>query len=114
MIRRPPRSTLFPYTTLFRSWMIIVAAQIPAALLWSVAFNSVRLYVQNRLYQQSLEMYLSPKLVKKFSTEKTLLKPGAHKQVLTALFSDIADFSSISEGMDSDELAHLMNHYFDT
>src|SRR5438552_12890040 len=22
MIRRPPRSTLFPYTTLFRSWMI--------------------------------------------------------------------------------------------
>src|SRR5688572_32265400 len=23
MIRRPPRSTLFPYTTLFRSWMTI-------------------------------------------------------------------------------------------
>src|SRR5258708_11925483 len=23
MIRRPPRSTLFPYTTLFRSWAII-------------------------------------------------------------------------------------------
>src|SRR5258708_27249744 len=22
MIRRPPRSTLFPYTTLFRSWMM--------------------------------------------------------------------------------------------
>src|SRR5258707_4082720 len=22
MIRRPPRSTLFPYTTLFRSWML--------------------------------------------------------------------------------------------
>src|SRR2546428_3779571 len=25
MIRRPPRSTLFPYTTLFRSWAIGVA-----------------------------------------------------------------------------------------
>src|SRR5260370_27256164 len=23
MIRRPPRSTLFPYTTLFRSWFIV-------------------------------------------------------------------------------------------
>src|SRR3712207_6894665 len=23
MIRRPPRSTLFPYTTLFRSWLLI-------------------------------------------------------------------------------------------
>src|SRR3712207_3162077 len=26
MIRRPPRSTLFPYTTLFRSWMNIQGA----------------------------------------------------------------------------------------
>src|SRR2546422_7655087 len=25
MIRRPPRSTLFPYTTLFRSWPVICA-----------------------------------------------------------------------------------------
>src|SRR3712207_7150222 len=23
MIRRPPRSTLFPYTTLFRSWFVL-------------------------------------------------------------------------------------------
>src|SRR2546430_9703119 len=23
MIRRPPRSTLFPYTTLFRSWIVV-------------------------------------------------------------------------------------------
>src|SRR5688572_31357729 len=26
MIRRPPRSTLFPYTTLFRSMLIVLAA----------------------------------------------------------------------------------------
>src|SRR3712207_8472477 len=29
MIRRPPRSTLFPYTTLFRSLLRLVAAQRP-------------------------------------------------------------------------------------
>src|SRR2546426_9672267 len=28
MIRRPPRSTLFPYTTLFRSHQLIVCAQL--------------------------------------------------------------------------------------
>src|SRR2546421_7851143 len=32
MIRRPPRSTLFPYTTLFRSLAPFVAALIVAAL----------------------------------------------------------------------------------
>src|SRR6266536_5941967 len=26
MIRRPPRSTLFPYTTLFRSWLVVSLA----------------------------------------------------------------------------------------
>src|SRR2546422_6947702 len=30
MIRRPPRSTLFPYTTLFRSFAVIVAATNPS------------------------------------------------------------------------------------
>src|SRR5256885_12200343 len=32
MIRRPPRSTLFPYTTLFRSIPVFAAATIPV--LW--------------------------------------------------------------------------------
>src|SRR5438067_7899677 len=27
MIRRPPRSTLFPYTTLFRSWQAVKGAR---------------------------------------------------------------------------------------
>src|SRR5690554_7393117 len=31
MIRRPPRSTLFPYTTLFRSWLTRYAPRFQAA-----------------------------------------------------------------------------------
>src|SRR3712207_8503205 len=33
MIRRPPRSTLFPYTTLFRSWVFGAFALVLAAFL---------------------------------------------------------------------------------
>jgi adenylate cyclase len=105
---------LFIRHRLWFPWVIIVAAQIPLALLWSIVFNSVRLYVQNRLYRQSLEMYLSPKLVQKFSGDRDLLKPGAKKQVVTALFSDIVGFSSVSEGLDSDGLAQFMNNYFES
>ncbi|MEI9963012.1 MAG: adenylate/guanylate cyclase domain-containing protein [Limisphaerales bacterium] len=105
---------LFFQYRLWFSWMIIIAAQLPIALLWSIIFNSVQLYVQNKLFEQSLEMYLSPKLVKKFAANKDLLKPGAKKETLTILFSDIAGFTSISEGMDSDELAKHMNSYFQT
>src|SRR3989454_11660169 len=45
MIRRPPRSTLFPYTTLFRSWINLqldvvrcLWAVLPAAILWGASF----------------------------------------------------------------------------
>src|SRR3712207_8875855 len=31
MIRRPPRSTLFPYTTLFRSWSLTMFLFIPGS-----------------------------------------------------------------------------------
>src|SRR3712207_7256436 len=42
MIRRPPRSTLFPYTTLFRSWQIIgnALAFVLALILFVVLFVS--------------------------------------------------------------------------
>ena len=93
-------------------WML-VAAQLVVATAWSVLFNSVQLYVQKRLYEQTLRVYLPPKLVRKFAGSPELLKPGATKQTLTFLFSDIADFTSISEGMNPDELAEMMNEYFE-
>lgn len=90
----------------------IIAVQAGVAALWSMLFNSIQLYVQKRLYEFTLGLYLSPKLVAKFSSSPALLKPGAEKQLLTLLFSDIADFTKISEKMDSDELAAMMNEYF--
>src|SRR3712207_8104856 len=35
MIRRPPRSTLFPYTTLFRSWGLSFPRARKEAVLWA-------------------------------------------------------------------------------
>src|SRR5260370_2597534 len=40
MIRRPPRSTLFPYTTLFRSPSISSASQTPHSKTSSAVFRS--------------------------------------------------------------------------
>src|SRR5258708_30935495 len=37
MIRRPPRSTLFPYTTLFRSWIVCSSAGSPASTQYPMA-----------------------------------------------------------------------------
>jgi adenylate cyclase len=97
-----------------RLWFpwLIPAAQL--ALIWvlSVAVNSFRLYLERRLYEQTAALYLPPKLVKKFAQHERFRRRGAEKQMLTILFSDIANFTTISEGMDSDALARLMNNYF--
>lgn len=105
---------VFSEFRIWSPWLIVVAAQIPAAMLWSVVFNSVNLYVQKRLMQQSLSMYVSPSRVKQILKNPKILQPGAEKQEVSVLFSDIANFTMMSEGMDSDELAKLMNTYFET
>src|SRR5260370_15708547 len=40
MIRRPPRSTLFPYTTLFRSWTLALAALVP--IVWNMFLDPTK------------------------------------------------------------------------
>jgi adenylate cyclase len=104
---------LFIYKLIWLPWLIPFL-QILFALICAVSLNSIRLYVENRMFVQSLEMYLSPKLVKKFAADKDrkLLKPGANNEKLTILFSDIEKFTSITEGMDPDELCQVMNEYF--
>jgi len=104
---------LFSRKLIWFPWLIVVL-QIGVALSWSILFNSVQLYVQKRLLEQSLRLYLPPTLVKKFVSNPEFLKPGAQKQTLTLFFTDIANFTTISEGVDSDELALLMNLYFET
>src|SRR3712207_9566761 len=46
MIRRPPRSTLFPYTTLFRSCLVVDAARPDRV---DVAPVALRLWVDQRV-----------------------------------------------------------------
>lgn len=108
--------TLCGAVTSHLEWFVvfIMVVQIGFALILSASYNSIQAYVQKRLAEQTLALYLSPKLVKQYASEGKVLKPGAEKQVLTLFFSDIADFTRISEGMDSDHLAHLMNNYFET
>ena len=93
-------------------WLIPVT-QVAAVWVASVTVNSFRLYLERRLYEQTLALYLSPKLVKKFMDDEKFRQPGAEKQTITILFSDIANFTALSEGMDSDDLAKLMNRYFE-
>lgn len=105
---------LFRSQRLWTPWLVWVL-QPAAAFVFSITATTLRLYVQNQLLEQTVASYVGRKLARKYMREqrRDFLKPGAKKQELTIFFSDIAGFTSISEGMDSTDLAQHMNQYFE-
>src|SRR3989442_6102506 len=73
MIRRPPRSTLFPYTTLFRSLAIdlrldVLSAPVRANPYW--LHLAVRELLDNRSEEHTSELQSRPHLVCRLLLEK--------------------------------------------
>src|SRR5438093_8226365 len=67
MIRRPPRSTLFPYTTLFRS---IAAAVLGAAYLFGLGYGSWTRVCAGRSEEHTSELQSLTNLVCRLLLEK--------------------------------------------
>jgi len=97
---------------LWFAWLILLC-ELCVALLCSVAYNTVRLYVEKKLLEQSLSVHLSPALVKRVLSDPGLRRRGGTKQEVSMLFTDIENFSRISETMHPDDLVNLLNHYFE-
>src|SRR5260221_5582105 len=71
MIRRPPRSTLFPYTTLFRSEIFIVRAESVVVLL-SGGMDSVAAFYRSEEHTSELQSHSD--LVCRLLLEKKKIK----------------------------------------
>jgi len=64
-----------------------------------------------RFIQGAFGRYLSPKVIHQIVENPDLLELGGEKRVMTAFFSDVAGFTSISEKLQPNELVTLLNDY---
>jgi adenylate cyclase len=84
----------------------------PAILLISTVLS----YLTSRKSEQSLKsafsLYLSPEMLPELQRDGSSLKLGGEKLWLTALFTDIADFTSITEEMPAERTSEMLNAYF--
>jgi adenylate cyclase len=103
---------LFRRQHIWFAWLIPAVVQTPLAFAWSIAYNSVKLHIEKRLLSRTLELHLSPQRVTQILKRPDLLRPGAEKQEISILFSDIANFSKVTARMDADDLFRLLNRYF--
>ncbi len=68
---------------------------------------------EKKMIRTAFQSYLHPDLVKELTQNLKNLKLGGQKVTCTILFSDVRNFTSISEKMDPQTLVDLMNNYFD-
>lgn len=104
---------------LLLSWIITkkyVGAVVPFA---SVAITFITLSVlgffttlrEKSFLRSAFSRYLSPEVINEIINDPSMLNLGGEKREMTALFTDIRGFSTISEGLDPVELVNLLNKY---
>jgi adenylate cyclase len=66
---------------------------------------------EKRKIRSSFEHYLSPEVITRVLKNPEMLKLGGEKKELTVLFSDIRNFTSLSEKLEPQELVAFMNEF---
>ena len=66
---------------------------------------------QRRFIKSAFRYYLSPLVIDRVLADPSLLRLGGERREITAFFSDVAGFTSISEGLSPEDLVGLLNAY---
>ena len=66
---------------------------------------------QRRFIKSAFRYYLSPDVIERILANPGLLRLGGERRTITAMFTDLAGFTSISEGLSPEELVALLNAY---
>lgn len=104
------------FALLGQGFFLAGAATILIFLPATVLVSALVSYVSARRAEESLRsafsLYVSPEMVPKLSQDGGALKLGGEKMWLTAVFTDIADFTSITEDMPAERTSEMLNAYF--
>jgi class 3 adenylate cyclase/CHASE2 domain-containing sensor protein len=92
--------------------MVIYLAGTLASFVTVTLYNYATEGNQKRFIKSAFSQYLSPKVIEQIINDPSQLKLGGEKRELTAIFTDIRSFSTISEALgDPAKLVELLNFY---
>ncbi|MBI5166072.1 MAG: adenylate/guanylate cyclase domain-containing protein [Magnetospirillum sp.] len=66
-----------------------------------------------RFLKTAFAQYISPELVDQLVADPSMLSLSGEKREMTFLFTDVANFTSLAEGMDASTLTRVLNDYLD-
>jgi adenylate cyclase len=92
--------------------MLAPSAGVAAAFIGVILYNYATEGSQKRFIKSAFSQYLSPKVIDRIIADPSQLKLGGEKREMTAIFTDVRSFSTISEALgDPQKLVELLNHY---
>ncbi len=94
-------------------WLDFTAPLFAAALAFTMAvFINYRVEGrQKKFIRQVFNHYLSGHVIERIMADPGLLKLGGEQREVSSFFSDVAGFTSISEGLSPEELVRMLNRY---
>jgi adenylate cyclase len=101
----------------FAHWGRWLSFMIPAGTLVAnyaviTSFRMIFEEREKRKIRKTFSQYLSPGVIGLIEKDpQKYIRPGGETKELTVMFSDIRDFTTLSEGLTADELVHLLNEY---
>jgi len=93
-------------------WPVVpLQGAVAAAVLGGFVRNYATEGRQRRFLKTAFRHYLSPAVIERILVDPNALKLGGERRDLTIMFSDLAGFTSLSEGMEPEALTTLLNDY---
>ena len=68
---------------------------------------------QKKFIKQTFSRYLSPKIVEMLIANPATMKAGGERRELTYIFTDLENFTTLTENSDPEVLVDLLNEYID-
>jgi adenylate cyclase len=89
--------------------LMAVAVSMVGGLSWSYVSEDR----QRRYILKALSQYVSPAVAEALAKDPSKLSIGGVRREMTVMFTDIAGFTDLSETLEAEQLATLLNYYLD-
>ena len=102
------------YAYVYHGYVLSMSYIIPAMILSMIATNFFMFMAerqQKAFIKNAFSQYLSPSVIDVIVQDPSKLSLGGERREMTAYFSDVQKFSTISESLTPEELVALLNEY---